>query len=465
MRVRHLSVRNFTSLLDIDLTDLPNLVVFIGQNSSGKSNLIDALALLFGTFGTQLSLDLGSVDQYHHLFPNHSTLVDQPPEIMCTLTLTSEEWIQLFDVDDEEGRILEQEELHVAKRLSHHNGLVQWDTHTLDIGQWEIVINGDFEYDAQPIILEGSLEHGSPTEIEIEVIVEELLTGLGALFASAFEVVYTTESTRNWENRFVERPTIVDTAHIANLWQQSQSMGNQRQLWTRVAQQFEQIAPNEQRPVGVASSIYMEEGTLSIPIGMTGEGSQATLRLIDRLARGPGVMAIEEPETHLHPAMIKQVGQLLAELAAEGRQLFISTHSPSVCLRCNSLPPSSGWQWDVYSWVLLQSRLHLRCCGFTSFQDSVALRLICTGVQSHLISTFLGRKRHRAGWQAVADLVIFAFDGLPERLIYVLPIGLSGLIECLRITHPLSVALQVAQQLSSSSPLPLGSCPAPSSRS
>ena len=39
-------------------------------------------------------------------------------------------------------------------------------------------------------------------------------------------------------------------------------------------------------------------------------------------------MAIEEPETHLHPALIKQVGQLLSETSERGKQLFISTHSP-----------------------------------------------------------------------------------------------------------------------------------------
>ena len=95
-----------------------------------------------------------------------------------------------------------------------------------------------------------------------------------------------------------------------------------------MAHEFEQIAPNEQRPVGVASSIQMEEGTLTVPIGMTGEGSQATLRLIDQLHRGPPIMAIEEPETHLHPTLIKQVGQVLAAMAKEGRQLFVCTHSP-----------------------------------------------------------------------------------------------------------------------------------------
>ena len=62
----------------------------------------------------------------------------------------------------------------------------------------------------------------------------------------------------------------------------------------------------------MASSIQMEESNVTVPLGMTGEGSQAVLRLIDQLERGSPVMAIEEPETHLHPALVKRIGQLLA---------------------------------------------------------------------------------------------------------------------------------------------------------
>ena len=226
MRVKHLRVRNFTSLLDIELSDLPKLVVFIGQNSSGKSNLIDTLALMFNSFGSKLSQDLGHVDHYHHFFPNHSTTGNQPPEISIVLTLTGDEWARLLGIDHESGRRIEGEELWVTKRLVYDGGSVKWNTQTIDIGGWEVVTNGTFEYHEQLIALEGSLGDGSPVQIEVETTVSELLTKLNALLAATFEVVYTTESTRNWGNRFLPRPTIVDDAHISNLWQQSQSMGN-----------------------------------------------------------------------------------------------------------------------------------------------------------------------------------------------------------------------------------------------
>ena len=77
MRVKHLKVQNFMSLVDVDLSDLPNLVAFIGKNSSGKSNVIDALALLFFEFGPALRRELGGTHEFQHLFPDHITQTNQ----------------------------------------------------------------------------------------------------------------------------------------------------------------------------------------------------------------------------------------------------------------------------------------------------------------------------------------------------------------------------------------------------
>ena len=80
--------------------------------------------------------------------------------------------------------------------------------------------------------------------------------------------------------------------------------------------------------MGVSSSIQLEEGPLTIPIGMVGEGSQAVLRLIDKIQRSSGIVAVEEPETHLHPGLAKRVGQLLSDAASNSKQVIVTTHSP-----------------------------------------------------------------------------------------------------------------------------------------
>ena len=53
MKIHSISIENFKSFGKVELVDLPNLVVLIGKNSSGKSNLIDSLELLFTCFPDQ----------------------------------------------------------------------------------------------------------------------------------------------------------------------------------------------------------------------------------------------------------------------------------------------------------------------------------------------------------------------------------------------------------------------------
>ena len=328
MRIDDLHIQNFASLDDIRLTDLPDLLVFVGKNSSGKSNIVNALSLLFLRLDNQLSQNLGNRDDYHHLFPNHDTRVGLFPTVSATMTLTTREWEELLQVEFEPRERFEKYKLHVTKRIVDVGNSIVWRTEEVDIGAFEIIYEGEFVSESPLITYEILTEDEESEEMHIEIDTSEFTNQLYQLLSSAMQVIYTTDNPRSWPNQFQERPTIIDNDHINSLWELSQSRGSRRQSWTRVTQQYALIAPSQQRPAGVASSIQMEEGNLSVPIGMTGEGSQAILRLIDQLERGTSIMAIEEPETHLHPGLIKRVGQLLTKSTETGKQLFICTHSP-----------------------------------------------------------------------------------------------------------------------------------------
>lgn len=322
MRVKHFGVRNLTSLIDVDLSDLPNLVVLIGKNSSGKSNLIDALALFFMEFGGELEISVGAQE---YLFPNHDIQVNPAPEISATLSLTSMEWAKLFRIEQLPADTFESIELHLTKRIVNTSNGTFWKTHLVRFGIVDLVKDGEIEQ-IDTSLIPSIIGEEWPEGVQFDV--RQFVSSIGPLLRSSFQILYTTESPRSWSNRFTERPTIIDSAVIEELRTLSQSTGMQRRGWSVVARRYEDLAPNSQRPVGVASSIQIEEDALSVPIGMTGEGSQAILRLIDQLLRGPQILAIEEPETHLHPAFIKKAGRLLTEASHDGKQLFVCTHSP-----------------------------------------------------------------------------------------------------------------------------------------
>ncbi len=47
MEIREVSVRGFRSLFNVSITDLKNINVFFGDNNSGKSNILEALEIMF----------------------------------------------------------------------------------------------------------------------------------------------------------------------------------------------------------------------------------------------------------------------------------------------------------------------------------------------------------------------------------------------------------------------------------
>ena len=325
MKIEQVGIENFKSIYSVELSDLPNLVILIGKNSSGKSNVIDALALLFAEFGAEVDRDLGDLATFQHLFSHYTLQPDRVPAINAIMTFTAEEWSNILSVDLNVARKFEDTRLFVEKALVVNEMRVHWMTLSIYLGESIIVSDGNIESDNLSVFPNSLAD----MEFEpVEIISNELIGRLAELLKSNFQVILTTENHRSWLDKFLPRPTIIDDEHHRSLWEASQSSGNSRLSWTRLARQFERISANEQRPVGVASSIQMEEGALTVPIGMTGEGSQATLRLIDQLERTSEIVAIEEPETHLHPGRIKQIGEFLKYKTGRGKQIFVCTHSP-----------------------------------------------------------------------------------------------------------------------------------------
>ena len=208
MRIKSLKVQNFTSLADIDLPDLPNLVVFIGKNSSGKSNLIDALALLFSEFGTDLRRDLGAVDAFQHLFYQHDINASPSPEVTATVMLTTTEWAEVLATDQETASRWGEHEVVLQNRLVVTGESVNWVTSALRIGKIEAIIDGEFRLGGL------SLDSGTDDEPPENIDFSELVPRLAMTLKSAFNVIHTTEAPRLWENRFSERPTIVDADHV-----------------------------------------------------------------------------------------------------------------------------------------------------------------------------------------------------------------------------------------------------------
>ena len=195
MRVKHLRVQNFTSLVDVDLRDLPNLVVLIGKNSSGKSNLIDALALLFFELGADAQRELGTAEEFEHLFPGHNTQTDHAPRISATVDLTLDEWESVTSAGGDTPSQWAGISLVLTRRLVIENGIARWESNEVALDEGEL--DGEGEPKPQELILPPETEGGPRRTVSLD----EFRSRLAELLRSGLQVIHTTDNPRDWPNR------------------------------------------------------------------------------------------------------------------------------------------------------------------------------------------------------------------------------------------------------------------------
>jgi energy-coupling factor transporter ATP-binding protein EcfA2 len=90
MRIKSIHIKNYKSLRDVKLEGLENLVVLIGRNSSGKTNLLELLNRFFAEI--DITGSTPGIDQYSWFDGN----MEIPIEITLTLVLDEEECNRIF---------------------------------------------------------------------------------------------------------------------------------------------------------------------------------------------------------------------------------------------------------------------------------------------------------------------------------------------------------------------------------
>jgi predicted ATP-dependent endonuclease of OLD family len=89
MHITTLKIKRFKSLLDVELTNLDNLVILIGKNDAGKSNLSESLNLFFQMFPNKQDDQIGG--QFEHLWHFDVEPSQEPIEIVVTLDFDDSE--------------------------------------------------------------------------------------------------------------------------------------------------------------------------------------------------------------------------------------------------------------------------------------------------------------------------------------------------------------------------------------
>lgn len=327
MKIRGIEIKNYRSLRDIKMTELGDLVILVGKNSSGKSNVLEALELFFA--------DLNIQSDYAKAFPP-TTWYDKrnqkPIEFIITLELDSQDLRNVF-TEDVCKRLEIEDPSFMGNRFSIHRKIEvnMWKNVESRLGDSFWIKDGKAFRLVEAIqILQGKDGEQTPKkEILEEVVPAEtatmIFTNIHNLLKNRFKLI---RSPRESPERpaATTRPTIIDPESKAQLNKLAINPANrdEEDIWSSYENDFLNFSGRELRVRG--SVLEFRVGNLYLPIELSGSGDQALMILMRHFLEEMPFYGIEEPETRLHHDYQRKLFRHLKTLA-EKRQIFLATHS------------------------------------------------------------------------------------------------------------------------------------------
>ena len=342
MKVQRIELRRFKSIREIILPEhnsgkvLENLIVLIGRNSSGKTNLLEAIDYFFREFDPAFERAIGAVNP--ELWHGRETA--EPIEWDVTLKLEESEVRDLFGKDISrifEG-VTDNDQVKVVRRISATPQDMRWQTCELSIGNISLVINGE------AVAVEEIMKILNVTEDVPTELVQSVLSNLSVLLKAQFKYIGAARDNVQSAPSFGNRSPIVNPTTLSSINNLAQgTVAGVRNKWRLLRKKMEDTLPNGERVDSKGGQLFLE----SEPLPATGGGAQSVLALIHDIENGPPVIGIEEPESHLHPELIKKALRYFQDITDgdDAKQLFIATHSP-FCIDSSYIGGIIALYWD-----------------------------------------------------------------------------------------------------------------------
>ncbi len=332
MKILSILVKNYKSLRNISLENLGDLTVFIGKNSSGKSNFLEAIKMFFEEFTADLERQVGVSDDSIW----HDRDSSNPIEIAIEFAVTESErrrivpdgWLSKVGLKKVNKRLLVRRQL-----TSTGEGGSVWRTANVRLGDSDLLDQGEL------VIHPQGKEEAAIPEAQRLATTGELLQHLNNALQGRLLVVEAARDAPSTFQSMGTRQTMIPP-EIANQLvslQQSRERADERK-WSRLLSLVENLQSSLSLEVAQAN-LLNRVNDLRLPIAYMGGGDQAILALVGALVEKPGFLAVEEPEAHMHPALARDVFEIIRE-SSKRVQTFLVTHSPIFVDRTD---PESTW--------------------------------------------------------------------------------------------------------------------------
>lgn len=305
-----IKLKNFKCYQEIDL-ELKGLNIFCGANSSGKSAIIQAIAMFLQSDNeSKLTFDgkLVNLGNYKDVY-NHFIYNDEPLEITIGIKSNLYTW---SNNNNQEYLFLKNKAEHlktlkkeisnnyqfiIAERLGPRNNYPFSSSRS---SQYWLGTKG--EYTAQVLsLLSNSITFNNITRERINDIAQE-----------------SNSSDSSKDPRI--HPKVNTNVIIRNI-----------EAWLKEITPDIEISSQSIEEAVISYTSFSTEGTNYKPIHV-GFGLSYAISIITALlcTTNGGIVIIENPEAHLHPRGQSYLGRLIAATAKAGVQIIVETHSEHI---------------------------------------------------------------------------------------------------------------------------------------
>jgi len=325
MKIKKLVIKNYKSIKFLEISDFRSLNIFIGKNDAGKSNIIGALDILFNS----------NLQDYNGILK----LIEE--NVLESVFGTSSKY-HFFDKKNPVAEITVYIDIS-SRELEKHELKPEKEANKLVISKK--VIGGK----KTTIVSLGFLRVNKNVVIKTPEEKNRFLTKNGS-YSEKFDDCVGKGLLESLSNEFILIPAdrnIIRDPHPGSekvrvekyIKDSLISLANspdedKKKLFSQFIDFIDEISPliesvepvvENKRVVDLEFKTGLGE---NIPLSTIGGGNNELLLLLhEMIVSGGLIMAIEEPEIHLHPQAERKLYRFMEEFS-QTTQMFVVTHSP-----------------------------------------------------------------------------------------------------------------------------------------
>jgi len=348
MKIVNIHIENYKTLQNVDIKNIGQLAVFLGENGAGKSSLFDVFGFLKQCLTENVRSALQARGGYNEVHTRDTDgdicisfqyLVEEKPPL-CTYELR-------ISLDNNQNPIVERELLRYRRTGIKHGGS-PWKFIDFSKGTGYAITNEDAEMQ--------NIEDANREKFILDAPDILAIKSLGQMkrFRAAVEFRKLIEDWFVSDFHINAARQTQDISYIEQLSRSGDNLANVTQfLHDKHPERFDKIKQKMKEKIPGINNVeskQTEEGRIFLRFSdgkfkdpfsarFVSDGTIKMFAYLVMLANpNPHkLLCIEEPENQLYPHLLGILAEEFREYASSGGQVFISTHSPDFV---NSIEPN-----------------------------------------------------------------------------------------------------------------------------